>query len=105
MLAAPGVARDVDLVALEQYLTFDYVIGPRTMLAGTSKLPGGHYAEITAQDCRYTSTGALPPTRRRCRDAGLRESHDLGGPPLSLTNFSTKPFGAGSCRMCPSAFF
>ncbi len=47
VLQAPGVAREVDLVALEQYLTFDYVVGPRTMLAGTSKLPGGHYAELT----------------------------------------------------------
>ncbi len=54
VLAAPGVARRVDLVALEQYLTFDYVVGPRTILAGTSKLPGGHYAEITAQRCQFT---------------------------------------------------
>jgi asparagine synthase (glutamine-hydrolysing) len=54
VLAAPGVARDVDLAALEQYLTFDYVVGPRTMLAGTSKLPGGHYAELTAETFRKT---------------------------------------------------
>jgi asparagine synthase (glutamine-hydrolysing) len=54
VLAGPGVAREVDLVALEQYLTFDYVVGPRTMLAGTSKLPGGHFAELTAQTFHCT---------------------------------------------------
>lgn len=48
VLEAPGVDVQVDLIALEQYLTFDYVVGPRTMLAGTSKLPGGHFAEMTA---------------------------------------------------------
>jgi asparagine synthase (glutamine-hydrolysing) len=54
VLAAPGVARDVDLVALEQYIAFGYVFGPRTMLGGTSKLPGGHYAEITPGEFRCT---------------------------------------------------
>lgn len=64
VLAAPGVAREVDLVALEQYLTFDYVIGPRTMLAGTSKLPGGHYAEITAETVSTTQYWRAPRGQR-----------------------------------------
>lgn len=54
VMQAPGVAREVDLVALEQYLTFDYVVAPRTMLAGTEKLPGGHYAELTTDSCQVT---------------------------------------------------
>ena len=54
VLHAPGVRRDVDLVALEQYLTFDYVIGPRTMFEGTQKLQGGHYAELTPTSCEVT---------------------------------------------------
>lgn len=65
VLCAPGVAREVDLVALEQYLTFDYVVGPRTMLAGTSKLPGGHYAEVTAQTIRVTQYWRPPVGRGR----------------------------------------
>lgn len=63
VLVAPGTTRDVDLVALEQYLTFDYVVGPRTMLAGTSKLPGGNYAEITPEGVRCTQY--WHPTCRR----------------------------------------
>lgn len=66
VLAAPGVAREVDLVALEQYLTFDYVVGPRTMLAGTSKIPGGHYAEITPE--RVDCTPYRQPAGRRADD-------------------------------------
>lgn len=70
VLAAPGVARDVDLVALEQYLTFDYVIGPRTILAGTSKLPGASYAEITSQDWQQTQYWRPPSA------TGAAESRD-----------------------------
>ena len=69
VLAAPGVARQVDLVALEQYLTFDYVIGPRTMLAGTSKLPGAHYAEFTADGFESTQYWS-PPTGHRHSSEG-----------------------------------
>jgi asparagine synthase (glutamine-hydrolysing) len=42
------VERKIDPVALEQFLSFDFVIGPRTMLHGVEKLPAGHYAEISA---------------------------------------------------------
>jgi len=65
VLAAPGVARRVDLVALEQYVTFDYVVGPRTMLDGTSKLPGGHYAELTARGYQFTQYWRPPNGRAR----------------------------------------
>jgi asparagine synthase (glutamine-hydrolysing) len=75
VLTAPGVARRIDLTALEQYLTFDYVIGPRTMLAGTSKLPGGHYAELTADRCE-TAPYWRPPTGRRYPRAGAVDRLD-----------------------------
>ena len=75
VLAAPGVAREVDVVALEQYLTFDYVIGPRTMLAGTSKLPGGHYAELTAESAAVTQYWR-PPTGRRYSARGAVDRLD-----------------------------
>jgi asparagine synthase (glutamine-hydrolysing) len=54
VLCVPGVAREVDLVALEQFLAFDYTIGPRTILEGTSKLLGGCYAELTAESYDVT---------------------------------------------------
>jgi asparagine synthase (glutamine-hydrolysing) len=42
LLALPGLSREVDLDALEQYLTINAVMAPRTMLAAVSKLPAGH---------------------------------------------------------------
>ncbi|MCE9552278.1 MAG: asparagine synthase (glutamine-hydrolyzing) [Planctomycetes bacterium] len=44
LLLAPGVARVLDPVALDEYLTYNYVPHPRTMFAGIRKLPPAHYA-------------------------------------------------------------
>lgn len=46
LLAHPGVERNVDLAALEQFLAFDFVIGPRSILSGVQKLRAGHYAVV-----------------------------------------------------------
>lgn len=42
ILAVPGIPRDLDLDALDAYLTFQYVPGPGTLLKGIRKLPAGH---------------------------------------------------------------
>ena len=42
LLAHPDVPRRLDLVALNQYLTFSNVPAPRTMFEGIFKLPAGH---------------------------------------------------------------
>jgi asparagine synthase (glutamine-hydrolysing) len=44
LLQAPGVSREIDPVALDEYLTYGYVPHPRTMFAGIRKLPPAHYA-------------------------------------------------------------
>jgi asparagine synthase (glutamine-hydrolysing) len=46
LLALPEqiVPRDLDPLALDSYLNYGYVPHPRTMLAGTRKLPPAHYA-------------------------------------------------------------
>ncbi len=41
-LLASNLPRRVDPVALHDYLSLDYVPGPRTMFEGISKLPAGH---------------------------------------------------------------
>ncbi|MGD9633210.1 MAG: asparagine synthase (glutamine-hydrolyzing) [Pirellulales bacterium] len=41
LLAAPDVPREVDPVALDEYLTYQYVPAPRTILRGIAKLPPG----------------------------------------------------------------
>jgi asparagine synthase (glutamine-hydrolysing) len=44
LLLAPGVTREVDSVALDEYLTYLYVPHPRTMFRGICKLPPAHFA-------------------------------------------------------------
>jgi asparagine synthase (glutamine-hydrolysing) len=42
LLAHPGVSRDLDLEAMDLYLTFSNTPPPRTLFAGISKLPAAH---------------------------------------------------------------
>ncbi|WP_146373286.1 asparagine synthase (glutamine-hydrolyzing) [Symmachiella macrocystis] len=44
LLQVPGLPRDIDPVALNEYLTYQYVPAPRCMLAGFQKLPPGYLA-------------------------------------------------------------
>ena len=44
LLEVPGVPREIDPQALDQYLTYQYVPHPRTIFRGIAKLPPGHYA-------------------------------------------------------------
>jgi asparagine synthase (glutamine-hydrolysing) len=44
LLLAPGVPREVDPYALDEYLTYLYVPHPRTMFRGIRKLPPAHFA-------------------------------------------------------------
>ena len=44
LLLAPGVEREVDPIALDEYLTYLYVPHPQTMFRGICKLPPAHYA-------------------------------------------------------------
>src|SRR6185312_3005591 len=50
LLAHPDVSRDLDLVAVDHYLTFSNVPAPRTLFAGIRKLPAGHVLTCTPQD-------------------------------------------------------
>ena len=50
MLAHPLLERQIDLVALNDYLTYEYVPTPRSMIKGVKKLPPGH--TLTVQDGR-----------------------------------------------------
>lgn len=46
MLAHPAVTAELDLDALRQYLSFDYVPAPRSIYRGISKLPAGHLLTV-----------------------------------------------------------
>ena len=42
ILTMPGVRREVDLAALDDYLALEYVPSPRSIIRGIQKLPPGH---------------------------------------------------------------
>lgn len=43
LLTRPEVSRELDLEAVDQFLTYEYVIAPRSMLKAVRKLPPAHY--------------------------------------------------------------
>ena len=43
LLSRPEVDRTLDLEALDQFLTYEYIIAPRTIFKGIHKLPPAHY--------------------------------------------------------------
>jgi asparagine synthase (glutamine-hydrolysing) len=43
LLVRPEVARELDPEGVDQFLTYEYVIAPRTILRGVHKLPPAHY--------------------------------------------------------------
>lgn len=47
LLEVPGIDRDLDLHALDQYLAFRYIPAPRTIYRGIRKLPPGTLLEAT----------------------------------------------------------
>ena len=49
MLQHPGTPRQINLAALNAYLSLQYVPGPETMFDGISKLPPGHYLLASAE--------------------------------------------------------
>ncbi len=56
VLAHPEVKDDIDPHALNQYLTFEYVPTPRTIIAGVRKLEPGHWMRV--KDGRVSETDA-----------------------------------------------
>lgn len=65
LLAHPAVGRDIDPVALQQYLLFGSALSPRSIFDGVSKLLEAHYLVVD-------ESGVGPP-RRYWRHAFARE--------------------------------
>jgi asparagine synthase (glutamine-hydrolysing) len=54
LLVRPEVSRELDPIALDQFLTYEYILAPRTLLRGVHKLPPAHLlryrgGEVTVQ--------------------------------------------------------
>src|SRR5262249_51847930 len=81
VLANPAIERRLDLTALNEYLSFEYVPTPRTILQGIARLPPGHYLLWRGGEpiVRQYWTPSLarsenqPPVQWREFAAGLRD--------------------------------
>jgi asparagine synthase (glutamine-hydrolysing) len=51
LLVHPDLDREIDPAAVEQFLAFDFVLGPRSILKSVRKLPAGHIATIDRESC------------------------------------------------------
>ena len=64
LLTRPEVSRDLDPEALDQFLTYEYVVTPRTMLRGVHTLPAGshlRYQDGRVDVRRYWDPAAIEP--------------------------------------------
>lgn len=79
LLRAPGVTRQLDVVSLDQFLTYEYVISPRTIFAGIRRLPAAHiliYRDGVLKTERYwdAASVAVRPWREQDAVEALREA-------------------------------
>ncbi len=72
VLAHPEVKDDIDLVALNQYLTFEYVPTPRSIVQGVRKLEPGH--SLVVKDGRIVKDVAYWTIDLTKRPIGEREA-------------------------------
>jgi len=77
LLEVEGIASQIDLHALDQYLTFLWVPDPKTLFQGIFKLPAGHCATFHEGDLKISQYWDLsfPPTNHEFRssESGLAE--------------------------------
>ena len=96
LLVCPEVSREVDLDALDQFLTYEYVITPRTIFSAVRRLPAAHYMVyrdgLLAQT-RYWDASAVTERAWSDEDAASALRHTLRGA-ISRQTMSDVPLGA-----------
>ena len=63
LLVRPEVSRELDPIALDQFLTYEYVVAPRTILKGVQKIPPAHYLRYRDGEVsihRYWDAASVP---------------------------------------------
>ncbi|HUG42749.1 MAG TPA: asparagine synthase (glutamine-hydrolyzing) [Acidobacteriota bacterium] len=56
----PKVPREIDLAALDQFLTVEYIPSPRTILQGVRKVPPGHWLRFDGSGVQLASYWDVP---------------------------------------------
>ena len=60
LVAHPDVPTEVDLIALDQFLTLEYIPSPRTIFKAVNKLPPGHLLVYEAGEARVQQYWDVP---------------------------------------------
>jgi asparagine synthase (glutamine-hydrolysing) len=93
ILQAPGVERSVDLVALNNYLTFEYIPSPRSIFQKVHKLEPGHYLTWDGGDPVKSSYWHLSVQPNDQQDSG-RRLRELMADAVRLRLVSDVPLGS-----------
>lgn len=95
LLAWPEVPTSVDLVALDQFLTLEYIPSPRTIFAGIRKLPAGHWLSfddggVRLQEYWNPQPQSVPSSEAQC----VARLQELLADAVQLQLVSDVPLGA-----------
>jgi asparagine synthase (glutamine-hydrolysing) len=95
ILEHPGAPRELDVQALDTYLSVNYVPGSRTLIQGIEKLPPGHFLEWRPGRTRIEAWWKLPaaPPRRRSLGEAKEELDRLLGDSVREHMVSDVPLG------------
>jgi len=96
LLACPGVVREVDEDALDDYMTFQYVAGPRTMFRRIFKLAPGYWLKVNGRGAWMDRYWTLPtPSPRAVSTAAAEERvRALVDEAVRLRTLADVPLGA-----------
>ena len=85
LLQIPGAPREVDLRAVDQFLTYQYVPAPGCILQGYHKLPPGHRAvyeqgQLTVERYWVAPYAGAVPEREKITSEGVPDTRSLHTP-------------------------
>jgi asparagine synthase (glutamine-hydrolysing) len=96
LLTVPGLPREVDRQSLDEYLTYQYVPHPHSILKGFAKLPPAHYAVLEDGRLKVERYWSLDVRRERARPLAedAAELNSLLTDAVRLRMQSDVPWGA-----------
>jgi asparagine synthase (glutamine-hydrolysing) len=96
LLQVPGLPREIDPAAIDEYLTYQYIPHPKTIFRGFRKLPPGHYAVY--QDDRLEIHPFWQPDftheRRLSKQDAAHELREILSSAVRIRMRSDVPLGA-----------
>ena len=96
LLEVPGIPRDIDPGAVDEYLTYQYVPHPKTIFRGIQKLEPGHYA--ICQDGKLETKSYWQPDfnhdREISEDDAVLQLRELFESAVTMRMRSDVPLGA-----------